>query len=93
MEKNGDLNAEVKNLKREQEAQSILFCETTELKKKVEEDRAMIEEDKILLANRIEEKMSYVKKLANMQLDTMNQLMIARQELNREDIEITTLET
>lgn len=45
------------------------------------------------MTNRLEEKISYGKKLANIQLDTINQLMIANQELNRKDIEVTTLET
>lgn len=93
MEKNGALNEEVKNLKREQEEKSILLCEITKLKKKAEEDRDMIEEEKIHLVNRIEEKKLDVQKLANMHLDTMNQLMIANQELNRKEIEIKNLET
>ena len=48
MEKNNSLNEEVRNLKREQETQSILLCETIELKNKVEEDRVIIEEYKRL---------------------------------------------
>ena len=43
MEKNGtDLFEEVKNLKREQEIQSIFLCEVTEQKKKAEEDKIMM---------------------------------------------------
>ena len=57
----------------------MFLCETIGLKKKSKEDRAMIEEDKRLLANRLEEKILDVQKLAIMQLDTMNQLMIANQ--------------
>ena len=47
MEKNNALNEEVKKLKREQEAQSIMLCEISELKKKVEENKVIFEEDKI----------------------------------------------
>lgn len=72
MEKNNALNEEVRNLKGEQETQSILLCETTKLKKKGEEDRFMIEEDKRLLANRLEEKSLDVQKLSSIQLDLMN---------------------
>lgn len=46
-EKNGALTKEVRNLKREEEAQAILFCETTKKEKKLEEDKVMIKEDKI----------------------------------------------
>ena len=63
----------------------------TEQKKKVEEDKFMIEDDKRTLINRLEENTSDVQKLANMKLDTMNQLMIANHELNGKAIEITTL--
>lgn len=60
-------------------------------KKNFEEDKGMIEDDKIVLTNRLEEKTSDVQKLSNMQLDTMNQLMIANHKLNGKDIKITTL--
>lgn len=93
MKNKNALREEIRNLKLGQEAQSILLCETTELRKKVEEDRAMIEDEKILLSNRLEEKTSDVQNLANIQFDTMNQLMIANKEFNRKDIKITTLET
>ena len=56
MEKNCVLTEELGNLKREQEAQSILLFETTKLKKKVEEDRAMIEEDKRVLVIKLKRK-------------------------------------
>ena len=51
----------------------------------------MINEDQRSLTSRLEEKTSDVQKLTNTQLDMMNQLMVANQELNRKDIEITTL--
>ena len=50
----------------------------------------MIEEAKRVLANKLEERLSNVQKLTNTQLDMMNQLMLANQELNRKDIEIVT---
>ena len=56
MEKNGTLTKEVKNIKREQEVQSILLCEVIEQKKKVEEEKVVIEDDKRILTNRLEDK-------------------------------------
>ena len=53
----------------------------------------MIEKDKRTLENRLEERLSDVQKLTNTQLDMMNQLMIANEELNRKDIEIATLKS
>lgn len=58
------------------------MCETTKKKKKAKEDKDMIEEDKRIFVNRLEEKTSDVQNLANMQLDTMNHLIITNQELN-----------
>lgn len=51
----------------------------------------MSEDDKRILTNRLEERTTDVQKLTNTQLDLLNQLMIANQELNRKDIEIATL--
>ena len=51
----------------------------------------MIEEDKINLANRLEEKSVDLAKISNMQLDTLSQMMNSHHELNVKDIEITTL--
>ena len=87
IKKNITLNEKVRNLKREQETQSTLLRETTELKRKAEEDRVMIEEDKILLANRLEEKSLDVQKILSIQLDMMSKLMTTNQELNRKVIE------
>ena len=55
------------------------------------EDKAMIEEDKRALTNRLKEKSSELTKISNMQLDTLSQMMNAKNELNVKDIEITTL--
>lgn len=60
---------------------------------KAKEDKVMIEEYKRLLANRLEEKSSNVQKLTNTQINLMNQLMIANQELNRKNIEIATMKS
>ena len=60
MEHNSALNEEVRNLKREHEIQALIPCEEIELRKKVEEDRAMINEDKRSLTSRLEEKTSHV---------------------------------
>ena len=69
------------------------MCETTILKKKPEEYGVMIEDKKRLVANRHEENSSDVQRLSTIQLDLMNQLIISNQELNKKDIEITTLES
>ena len=63
----------------------------TEHKKKAEEDKVMIEDDKKWLTNILEEKTSEVHRIATMQFETMNQVMISNHELNGQDIEITTL--
>ena len=91
MEKNGTLIEEVRNLKIEQEIQSIFLCEVIEQKKKVEEEKVMIEDDKRILANKLEEKTSELNRIAHKQLKTLNQMMIENHELNGQDIEITTL--
>ena len=51
----------------------------------------MIEEDKRILSNRLEEKSSKLTKISNMQLDTLSQIINANYELNVKEIEITTL--
>ena len=51
----------------------------------------MLEDDKINLANRLEEKSTELSKISNMQLDTLSQLMNIHHELNMKDIEISTL--
>ena len=51
----------------------------------------MIEDDKRVLTSRLEERSSEVTRIANMQLETLGQMMIANHELNAKDIEITTL--
>ena len=55
------------------------------------EDEAMIEEDKRILKNRLEEMSIELTKISNMQFDTLSQIMNANYELNVKDIEITTL--
>ena len=69
----------------------MMLCEITEKKKRVIEDRAMLEDEKINLANRLEEKSIELEKVSNMQLDTLSQMMNAHHELNVKDIEISTL--
>ena len=91
MEKNRAQTKEIKNLKLEQESQAILLCEVTEQKKKAIEEKAIIEEDKRILENRLEEKSIELSRISNMQLDTLCQMMNAHHELNVKDIEITTL--
>lgn len=91
MEKNRTLAKEIRNIKIEQESQAILLCEVTEQKKKDMEDKVMIEDDKRVLTNILEERSSQVTRIANMQLETLDQMMIANHELNAKDIEITTL--
>lgn len=62
---------EVKNLKIVQELQSVLLCEVNDHKINVEEDKVMIEDDKSILINTIQEKTLVVQRIASMQLDTM----------------------
>ena len=51
----------------------------------------MLEDDKINLANRLEEKSIELARVSNIQLDTLSQMMNAHHELNMKDIEISTL--
>ena len=51
----------------------------------------MIEEDKRILANRLEEKSIELTRILNMQSNTLIQMMNAHHELNVKDIEIITL--
>ena len=66
MEKNRVQVEEIINLKLEQESQAILLCEVTEQKKKAMEDKAMIEEDKRILNNRLEYTSIEITKISNM---------------------------
>ena len=75
----------------EDESQAIMLCEITEQKKRVVEDRAMMEDDKRNLANRLEEKCTELTRISNMQMDTLAQMMNLHHELNVKDIEISTL--
>ena len=50
----------------------MMLCEITEQKKRAVEDRAMLEDDKRNIANRLEEKSSELAKISNMQLDTLS---------------------
>ena len=49
-----------------------MLCEITKQKKKAIEDRAMIEDDKRNLANKLEEKSIELARVSNMQLDTLS---------------------
>ena len=91
MEKNRAQAKEIRSLKIEQESQAMMLCEITEQKKRAIEDKAMIEDDKRNLANRLEENSIELARVSNMQLDTLSQMMNVHQELNLKDIEISTL--
>ena len=69
----------------------MILCEVTKQKKRVIEDKAMIEEVKKIPANGLEEKSIELTKISNMQLDTLRQMMNTHYELNVKDIEIITL--
>ena len=75
----------------EQESQDMMLCEITKQKKRAIKDRAMLEDDKRNLTNKLEEKSTELTKISNMQLDTLSQMMNADHELNMKDIEISTL--
>ena len=66
IKKNRAKEEEIRNLKLEKESQAILLCEVTKQKKKDIEDKAMIEEDKRILANILEEKLMKLIKISNM---------------------------
>ena len=69
----------------------MMLCEITKQKMRVIEDKAIIEDDKRNLGNKLEEKSIKLARFSNMQLDTLSQIMNAHHELNVKDIEITTL--
>ena len=91
MEENRTLPEEIRNIKIEKESQAILLCEVTEQKKKAMEDKIMIEDDERFLTRKLEEESLEINKIAHIQLETMNQVMISNHEINSKDIEITTL--
>ena len=91
MEKNRIQAEEIRSLKIEHESQAMMLCEITKQKKRVVEDRAMLEDDKRNLANRLEEKFIELTRISNMQMDTLSQMMNIHHELNMKDIEISTL--
>ena len=66
MEKNRAQVEEIRSLKMEHESQSMMLCEIIEQKKRVVEDRAMLEDEKRNLANRLEEKSIELTKISNM---------------------------
>ena len=91
MQKNNDLSEEVRNLKRKHEIQSVRLFEEIELRKKVEDEKVMIEDDTKVLRNGLDEKTSDVQKLTNTQLEMMNKAIFTNQELMKNDLEIVTL--
>ena len=66
MEKNRAQAKEIRSLKIEQESQAMMLCEIIEQKKRDIEDRAMLEDEKRSLANRLEEKLIKLAKVSNM---------------------------
>jgi cellular nucleic acid-binding protein len=91
METNRAQAEEIRTLKLEQESNAIMLCEANEQKKRAIEEKAMIEDDKRNIANRLEAKAIEFERISNMQLDTLNQMMNTHHELNMKDIEISTL--
>ena len=53
------------------------LCEVTKQRKKVEEDRTMVEDDDKVMTTRLEERILGMKMLTNTQMNLMNQLMTA----------------
>ena len=70
METNRAQAEEIRTLKLEQESQAIMLCEVTEQKKRAIEEKAMIEDDKRNLTNRLKEKTIEFEIISNTQLDT-----------------------
>ena len=71
MEKNRAQEEEIRYLKMEQESQAMMLCEITEQKKREVEERAMLEDDKRNLVNRLEKNSTKLTKISNMQLETL----------------------
>ena len=69
----------------------MMMCEITKKKKRVVEDRVMLEDDKRNLANKLEEKSTELTRISNMQMDTLGQMVNIHHELNMKYIEISTL--
>ena len=66
MEKNRAQAEEIRSLKMEQESQAMMLCEIIEQKKRSAKERAMLEDEKRNLANRLEEKSTELTKISNM---------------------------
>ena len=66
MEKNRIQVEEIRSLRIEHESQAMMLCEITEQKKRVVKERAMLEDDKRNLANRLEEKSTELTRISNM---------------------------
>ena len=66
MKKNRAQAEEIRSLKMEHESQAMMLCEITKQKKRVVEDRVMLEDDKRNLANRLEEKSTELTRISNM---------------------------
>ena len=66
MEKNRAQAEEIRSLKIEQESWAMMLCEITKQKKRVVEDRVMLEDEKRNLANRLEEKSIELTRISNM---------------------------
>ena len=49
------MNEKIRALKREHEMPSLRLCKVTKQRKKVEEDRTIVEEEKRVMATRLEE--------------------------------------
>ena len=86
MEKNRIQAKEIRSLKIEHESQDMMLCEITKQKKRATEDRAILEDGKRNLANRLEEKSTELSKISNMQFHTLSQLMNIHHELKMKDI-------
>ena len=71
MENNRAQVEDIRSLKIEQESQAMMLCEVTKQKKRAIEDKAMMEDDKRNLSNRLEEKSIELARTSNMQLDTL----------------------
>lgn len=69
----------------------MMLCEITKQKKRAIEDKAILEDDKRNLTNRLEEKSTEVTRISNIQMDTLSQMMNIHHELNMKDSDISTL--
>ena len=78
LEKNKNLNEDIKSLKREHEMHPIRLCEVMEQKKKLEDDKAMVDEENRQMAIRLDERINEVKRITKNQFSVLIMIFLER---------------